>query len=148
MSSHESFFEDKEEKPSCSVSKELLSCVMSSLPDNIKARGDYVCRRAALFALGFDVSNYYTVKDVYIRRIDLPAKVYKTDIYNGTIRNAVESVDTEGNIKYKANYHHLYDLYSKYPVLQPLNICKYVKDFQDILDIGTKEYYVNGFKNL
>lgn len=142
----------------CSVTKELVHEIAHMFPTEfIKGDGEINLLRV-LWSLGFKITSrdeYYLrgvleVKDVIVRNNKLPSQVYKTDLYNGSIRRKDEGVDKNGKVIYsKKEWHTLKDLYDKMEVLQPSDLFKYFSedDMMNILNIGERGIYTKGFKN-
>jgi len=139
----------------CSVSQELVDLVAHYNPDKYMKNGK-VLISTLLFDIGFKIDHsmksqgIYKNFDVFIRDNTRPSKLYKTScVYNGEVRNTVQSIDNDGRITYTNQKHPLYTLYETYEVLQPKALNDFVEEskFEDITDIGDPTVYSNAFAN-
>jgi hypothetical protein len=140
----------------CSVSQEFVEYVASFDEDTLMDNGKPILNRV-LFLIGFDVRcpkeqedkskighKVVTLKDVLIRNPAEPSKVYATNIYNGQVRNEVDTV-TDGIISYKKDTpHYMERVYTKNEILTIHNMTEEV--MQCITTIGNKHWYDEGMK--
>ena len=149
------FSDNEREVPSpCAVSKEFVQKVASLAPEMLM-NGDNININRTLFLLGFDLSytgdfsnqygkQCYTVfKDVMIRNPAMPSKVYKTDIYNGQLRNEVDYV-VDGKVTYKNQKHYLERVYMDNEIITIDTIPEDV--LTNIVDVGIKQHYDYGMQ--
>lgn len=139
-------------KTLCTVTQEMVTAVAEQFPEKyIDDRGE-IKLYSVLQDLGFyiDHADYLkgvrTSDDVIVRDTSMPSRVYRTKIYNGTVRNEVERMN--GNKKIIDKFWHY--IYDKYEVLQPKDLQKYVSldKMQSVLDIGTIDYYNQGMAKM
>jgi hypothetical protein len=137
--------QDEGYKPNlAAVTHEMVLETAKKAPELFMKKG-VVDIYTVLFFLGLRINQkdyqkgIRTSTGVYVRNHLLPHLLYKTTVYSGKVRNAVECV-IDGKIYYnKDEMHELKPLYDKYKVLQPKNIYDYIakEDMVDVLSIGS-----------
>ena len=140
----------------CSVTRELVYEMAHTNKPYFTDKKGQIDIPKVLHALGFKVDQggrfrgYYKVEGVYVRDNKRPSIVYKTDVYNGEVRNKIVGRSPRGEVVYGREKHKLYTAYEKVEVLQPTTISKYILegDFKSIDSIGDIVAYNEGFNAL
>lgn len=134
------------EGTTCCVTHHLVDEIGRSYPELLMDDKGNVDTYKTLYHLGFNVNfnmynrNVSVHKKTLVRSNDNFEECYYTTVYKGFIRNAVDSVE-EGVITYNRNkFHHMYDMYRQFEVLQPVNLSNYVSkdELLKIEDFGGK----------
>ncbi|AUR89212.1 hypothetical protein NVP1121O_184 [Vibrio phage 1.121.O._10N.286.46.C4] len=139
--------ENRHELPTCAVTQHLVNVIADDNPELFKPNGvqnDY----AVLFYLGFDVKaslrnkkflhekdgdekvcvgfEVHNVEHRYnslIRSTEYPQAAYHTAIYKGFLR---KKAMPDGSL-HPTQYHHMYDVYNEFEVLQPDNLFDFIE---------------------
>ena len=148
----------------CSVSRELVIEVANMHPEIFRDKEGNLILEAVLFALGFKINHnaynqgVYTIgvskegvesDGVWIRNKNYPSEVYRTVVYNGSLRNKIDYVKN-GRIYYTKDWHQLAFAYINQEILQPDNLEDYFQpeEFCNILEVGELKAYCEGMNKL
>ena len=124
----------------CMVTMELVIEVAESNRD-LFFRGNDIDIYSVLYHLGFKIDGSLVSKGVvkklgvYVRNPYKPDLVYKTDVFEGKVRKAVDKV-VNGTVFYKKQYHPLVSLYRSNGLLHATDFSKFDVEFINILDFG------------
>ena len=82
-----------------------------------------------------------------VRDNEKPHRIFKTSVYNGTVRRKTARDPVTGKWHYVCQLHDMARLYESCEVINPDNLGDYVSEerFIDIVAIGEKDYYDKGF---
>lgn len=146
-----SYFNKQSNRIPCSVSKELVDYIASLKPELRDDCGNPNIG-AVLFILGFDVTpkshnrhhiEYYLNKGALVRCKERPSLVYKTDVYNGTLRKEVLTYDEYNGIRYdEGKWHYMRTMYIENEILTLSGLD--MSMMEDINNIGIKSFYDDG----